>query len=170
MTVFINSSQVKRERRVDGWWMGVGLTAASLCRHACQQSLGTGRQLDFINDPAPSDRARAAQPHCRTVEWSLLELHRDKSSSLTNRLVKLLKIGPHFENFTSSRFAEEARTEELKRMVTGHQREDLGRQLYETIMCRKPYTANINSKQILKYKLMRSLLEPFTNECCFVCY
>lgn len=133
----INSSVVtdwrEGEREREGWLADGGrdwvddeqphwqqhLRSAALRLSAVTGNRPGLRQLDFINSPVLAARAccRAILPNGRTEFADLLG---DRSSHFTNNLVKLPKIGVHFEHFfifylfffTSARFAAEARAEE----------------------------------------------------------
>lgn len=116
-TLCINSSLVERERRRDGWrtgeglWAAASLTAASpLCRHACQEPLETGRDSASLTSSKVCCSAILADGR---MEFT--NLHRVKTQSSKQLRKQVCKVAVASTHFTS-----EARTEEWRRVDTGH--------------------------------------------------
>lgn len=118
-----------------GLWAAPTLTPSSpLCRHACQQSLGSGQCSVSLISLTFQRRAiaRDTRPYWRTISSRLLTHFEPKVPTSQTIFIKwsscksLLCLKSTHRRVSLAK----ARCEDLKHMSTGQQKEDLGRLLH----------------------------------------
>lgn len=159
MSVCINSSLVERKRVIDGWRTG-GWDYDQAPNW--QQHLSVAMPVSSHRGPAAS--LTSLKVRCRAITRALLT-RLASGSGPVRWTAPRQKFRPHKQSGKVAEYRRTfwkcciiafrcggARTEELKRAVTGHRREDLGRQLYDVItVCvpqetRRVYSSKLNSE------------------------